>query len=889
MSDPYLASNEFPGDGVTTLFNISFKGNRPDAGSGVVPYLNSADVKAQVITPATPSAPATAVDVPCVFVGPNQFSVTPATPIGKITRIYRATQEEYALVDYQSLQTVGEADLDLSNRQTVFIVQETQDLATRANIVAAQTTQVAYDAAQAAEDAAEVAAEAAVAAQNAAIQAAATAASTTAALERAVRVPNGDAAIPSLPSAASRANKVLGFDAAGNPLGILPATGSGTELAIDLANPTDPSKGAGMLGRASVSIASVVDLLAAKQDASALYCLAAYYPGVYALASPSAGLGSNQFKWAPLVPRTSHNGGTIISPTVPWAGTQASLAAFLLKTGETQPAGVGCFVAINRQQINVGQFGATGVSTDDQTQSLLSAIVAAPAGGELIFPLGIFTTTQTLTITKSLNIYGLGAAVNVSLRCTTASFIPTLKIDGPDEGSIRNLGFWSSLNNGPQLHITNTAHMWHLDTLLFRSCPGTALKVDSTSWDFHWLNIDILSCASDTTLAPVDGAALVVGGTTGDVNNAHFTHLRIEQAKNASIYWTGSGTITKGKCDRGFIAGVTQPSVIIECLGRGQVTFTDYYIGGSTAQYEVKHISGVLKFVACILDRPTTLDGIVLLSLTRLHSKVDAIAYSFFEPRTGRISFTACTLKGAHVSVSGLVRGVVAGIAAVNVYIANDVVATSAFNGGGNYTEVTLTTNSTYPSNNYLDRAFLVNAATGAKAKITTSFSTGQMRLATNRVAEFPVASTARIEYFANDEEFASFRGCTFENVQPFDIKANALAISAPTYSGATFLTSATLSGAVTTGYAGLFLVNQTTGMRWKILTHTGSVITMHYDVSAQLGTGDAYSVMAIGGYSVNTDGVTANWMYANVVKTKAVSELAKVSRTISDVIFATD
>ena len=154
MPDPYLASNEFPGDGVTTLYNISFKGNRPDAGSGVVPYLSSADVKAQVITPATSSTAEIVEDVPCVFVGPNQFSVTPATPVGKITRIYRATQDEYALVDYQALQTVGEADLDLSNRQVVFVVQEAHDLAVRAKAAADHSSDIAYDAVTIANDAA---------------------------------------------------------------------------------------------------------------------------------------------------------------------------------------------------------------------------------------------------------------------------------------------------------------------------------------------------------------------------------------------------------------------------------------------------------------------------------------------------------------------------------------------------------------------------------------------------------------------------------------------------------------------------------------------------------------------------------------------------------------
>lgn len=61
-----------------------------------------------------------------------------------------------------------------------------------------------------------------------------------------VRSANGET-LTQLPPAASRANKVMGFDAAGQPIGVLPASGSGTELAADLANVIDPYKGAGMV------------------------------------------------------------------------------------------------------------------------------------------------------------------------------------------------------------------------------------------------------------------------------------------------------------------------------------------------------------------------------------------------------------------------------------------------------------------------------------------------------------------------------------------------------------------------------------------------------------------------------------------------------------------
>lgn len=222
MADPYLASNEFPGDGVTTLYNISFKGNRPDAGSGVVPYLSAADVKAQVITPATATMAESVVDVPIVYVGPNQFTVTPATPVGKITRIYRATQDEYALVDYQALQTVGEADLDLSNRQVIFVVQEAHDLAARSAITASDASEIAASAvliASGAVTTADEALDAAAMANAVAASAVATANSASGVASAAVAtantaLTNANAAVTTANGIAATANTALANSAA---------------------------------------------------------------------------------------------------------------------------------------------------------------------------------------------------------------------------------------------------------------------------------------------------------------------------------------------------------------------------------------------------------------------------------------------------------------------------------------------------------------------------------------------------------------------------------------------------------------------------------------------------------------------------------------------------
>lgn len=74
-----------------------------------------------------------------------------------------------------------------------------------------------------------------------------------------VRTPEN---IPALPSAGTRANKVMGFDALGNPVAVLPATGSGTELALDLLNTVEANKGMGLIPSGDRLVATVAEALA---------------------------------------------------------------------------------------------------------------------------------------------------------------------------------------------------------------------------------------------------------------------------------------------------------------------------------------------------------------------------------------------------------------------------------------------------------------------------------------------------------------------------------------------------------------------------------------------------------------------------------------------------
>lgn len=64
----------------------------------------------------------------------------------------------------------------------------------------------------------------------------------------AIRVAIGDPEPPRLLPAAQRANLLLGFDALGQPITVAPVSGGASDLAANLANNVDPSKGAALVG-----------------------------------------------------------------------------------------------------------------------------------------------------------------------------------------------------------------------------------------------------------------------------------------------------------------------------------------------------------------------------------------------------------------------------------------------------------------------------------------------------------------------------------------------------------------------------------------------------------------------------------------------------------------
>lgn len=122
-------------------------------------------------------------------------------------------------------------------------------------------------------------------------------------------------------------------------------------LRQELANSPSTGQGATLVNGATIYVGAVAEGISGLTGvADAAYHVIDWHPGGAAKADPQGG-GTFTFKSG--VAKSQHNGGTIISPTVPPVSAQAGasfaerVANFLAGAGETDPAGSGVFVRVN--------------------------------------------------------------------------------------------------------------------------------------------------------------------------------------------------------------------------------------------------------------------------------------------------------------------------------------------------------------------------------------------------------------------------------------------------------------------------------------------------------------------------------------------------------------
>lgn len=155
----------------------------------------------------------------------------------------------------------------------------------------------------------------------------------------------------------------------------------------DLEDAADPELGAVMVGRGVVALGSIVDLLAVPAGVrrpDLRFEVRGYHAGT--------DIGGGSFYWDAERPKSDHNGGTIISPTVPWDGAREGLAGFLSGAGETEPDGLGCWVRASTRRIAPEQFGALSDAEFNDSAALKAAVDSLGLSAELIAAAGLEVT-----------------------------------------------------------------------------------------------------------------------------------------------------------------------------------------------------------------------------------------------------------------------------------------------------------------------------------------------------------------------------------------------------------------------------------------------------------------------------------------------------------------
>ncbi|ERS04789.1 hypothetical protein Q673_06080 [Marinobacter sp. EN3] len=139
-----------------------------------------------------------------------------------------------------------------------------------------------------------------------------------------------------------------------------------------------------VFGRRVIRVGSVSESFSGLTDpiSNAQYSVIAWHAGGAVMANP---VGGGRFVFESDRPKSDHNGGTVISPTVPALSAQLSISDYLDGVGETDSTGTGCFVRLENH-IRAVDFGAYNDQSQDSASQLSAAIAARGLTGAIELP-----------------------------------------------------------------------------------------------------------------------------------------------------------------------------------------------------------------------------------------------------------------------------------------------------------------------------------------------------------------------------------------------------------------------------------------------------------------------------------------------------------------------
>lgn len=202
----------------------------------------------------------------------------------------------------------------------------------------------------------------------------------------------------------------------------------------------------GISGGDITAVDTVHDLLSLSAQDGELFLVREYFT--------DTDKGHGLFEFISTKAKADHNGGTVISPTVPWDGQRANLAGFLSGANETDVGGTGCFVRKYDGALNTQWFGTAEAQGIDDYEPLQKCFDTAVSEGVSVFLPGKSRTSAEITLdlqTTSTpisdnrpSVFGLGQGVSGILP--TSSNITAFKIIGDLAGTAGALGYLS-VNN----------------------------------------------------------------------------------------------------------------------------------------------------------------------------------------------------------------------------------------------------------------------------------------------------------------------------------------------------------------------------------------------------------------------------------------------------------
>lgn len=338
--------------------------------------------------------------------------------------------------------------------------------------------------------------------------------------------------------------------------------------------------------------------------------------------------GGGEFTGRASASKSFHNGGTVISPTVPPVSSQPGgtlaerTANFIAGNGETDPAGFGVFVRVNQGDTDFAIFGAD-TTFDDNSPSIQAALdyVVTLGGGTVYRTEGTYSIQQPLFISsnttmalnnvvilrnagidnmirnKSAGVVGLyGASNNITLyggtwdgnkdafptACTPIAFGHAARINLLNGAVTRYPVF-----HGVELNAVAdaTVNGWRFtDGTLTDNAEALQIDIMASSFQFPWFGpYDSTPCGRITITDSIfDNVGTGIGTHSSSMNMKHTgivvdncKFFNIEYSCIKALDWAGV-KITNNRCDNarsGFLATASSGTVCADFVVSGNTFF----------------------------------------------------------------------------------------------------------------------------------------------------------------------------------------------------------------------------------------------------------------------------------------------------------------------------